>query len=67
MGLWVPFIMYWVDLLTLEGLVVSYLDLARSRYSCRLFEDRPVEQSVVDRQQKPPRFQSISQSSNGDT
>ena len=27
---------------------MSYLDLARSRYSCRLFEDRPVEQSVVD-------------------
>ena len=27
---------------------MSYLDLARGRYSCRSFEDRPVEQSVVD-------------------
>lgn len=27
---------------------MSYLDLARSRYSCREFEDRPVEQAVVD-------------------
>ena len=27
---------------------MSYLDLARSRYSCRLFEDRSVEQAVVD-------------------
>lgn len=27
---------------------MSYIDLARSRYSCRLFEDRPVEQAVVD-------------------
>lgn len=27
---------------------MSYLDLARGRYSCRLFEDRPVEQAVVD-------------------
>ncbi|MDY4848408.1 MAG: nitroreductase family protein, partial [Collinsella sp.] len=24
------------------------MDLARSRYSCRLFEDRSVEQAVVD-------------------
>ena len=27
---------------------MSYLDLARGRYSCRSFEDRPVEQAVVD-------------------
>lgn len=27
---------------------MGYLDLARSRYSCRLFEDRSVEQAVVD-------------------
>mgnify|MGYP000511942005 CR=1 FL=1 len=27
---------------------MGYLDLARSRYSCRLFEDRAVEQAVVD-------------------
>ena len=27
---------------------MSYLDLARSRYSCREFEDRSVEQTVVD-------------------
>lgn len=27
---------------------MGYLDLARTRYSCRSFEDRPVEQSVVD-------------------
>ena len=27
---------------------MSYLDLARSRYSCRLFETRAVEQAVVD-------------------
>lgn len=27
---------------------MGYLDLARGRYSCRLFEDRSVEQAVVD-------------------
>lgn len=27
---------------------MAYLDLARGRYSCRLFEDRPVERAVVD-------------------
>ena len=27
---------------------MSYLDLARGRYSCREFEDRAVEQAVVD-------------------
>lgn len=27
---------------------MAYLDLARSRYSCRLFEARAVEQAVVD-------------------
>ena len=27
---------------------MSYLDLARSRYSCRLFEDRAVERAVID-------------------
>ena len=27
---------------------MSYLDLARGRYSCREFEDRSVEQAVVD-------------------
>lgn len=27
---------------------MGYLDLARSRYSCRLFEARAVEQAVVD-------------------
>lgn len=27
---------------------MSYLDLARGRYSCRSFEDRSVEQAVVD-------------------
>ena len=27
---------------------MGYLDLARSRYSCRSFEDRSVEQAVVD-------------------
>lgn len=27
---------------------MSYMDLARSRYSCRSFEDRSVEQAVVD-------------------
>ena len=27
---------------------MGYLDLARSRYSCREFEDRSVEQAVVD-------------------
>mgnify|MGYP000836668019 CR=1 FL=1 len=27
---------------------MSYLDLARSRYSCREFENRSVEQAVVD-------------------
>lgn len=27
---------------------MSCLDLARGRYSCRSFEDRPVEQAVVD-------------------
>lgn len=27
---------------------MGYLDLARARYSCRSFEDRPVEQAVVD-------------------
>ena len=48
MGLWVPFVLLWVDTLNLEGLVVSYLDLARSRYSCREFENRSVEQAVVD-------------------
>ena len=48
MGLWVPFVLLWVDTLNLEGLVVSYLDLARGRYSCREFEDRAVEQAVVD-------------------
>ena len=44
MGLWVPFGLLWIDLLTLEGLVMGYLDLARARYSCREFEDRAVEQ-----------------------
>lgn len=48
MGLWVPFGLLWIDLLTLEGLVMGYLDLARARYSCREFEDRAVEQAVVD-------------------
>lgn len=38
----------WIDSLNLEVLVVSYLDLARGRYSCREFEDRAVEQAVVD-------------------
>ena len=27
---------------------MGYLDLARGRYSCRSFEDRSVEQAVVD-------------------
>ena len=27
---------------------MSYLDLARGRYSCREFQDRSVEQAVVD-------------------
>lgn len=27
---------------------MSYLDLARGRYSCREFEDRSVERAVVD-------------------
>lgn len=27
---------------------MGYLDLARGRYSCREFEDRAVEQAVVD-------------------
>ena len=27
---------------------MSYLNLARGRYSCREFEDRSVEQAVVD-------------------
>ena len=48
MGLWVPFGLLWIDLLTLEGLVMGYLDLARGRYSCREFENRSVEQAVVD-------------------
>ncbi|MDY3754093.1 MAG: nitroreductase family protein, partial [Collinsella sp.] len=48
MVLWVPFVLLWICLLTLEGLVMGYMDLARSRYSCRLFEDRSVEQAVVD-------------------
>ena len=48
MGVWVPFGLPWIDLLTLEGLVMGYLDLARGRYSCREFEARAVEQAVVD-------------------
>ena len=46
--LWVSFVLLWIESLTLEGLVMGYLDLARSRYSCREFENRSVEQAVVD-------------------
>ena len=48
MGVWVPFVLLWIESLTLESLVMEYLDLARGRYSCREFENRSVEQAVVD-------------------